>query len=299
MIKHIQIEHPPTNKCQVCMIAFFTKEDLNNHDRLVHHQTKIRNPLPQKITKNEEKKPEKTPSNKPSEEYGTIVNGNQCQICFETFPQKWALKFHITRKHNELPNAGNMNAQDFKCDNCSLKFRFLGQLQNHKETCTSKSRNHEKPVHEIGNNPKKRKMEDSEDTCTQKLPDRNQKPISEKPPRVISKSANIATDQEPSFFCQVCDAEFPGKVNEDINVLTLFFQNSIHICKNGLVGQFKIHGLSNSEYISSIQCQKFQGKSFLKLGKMKNKSILILIALKFEIWDWRNYVMILTSWWSI
>ena len=176
------MEHPPTNKCQVCMIAFFTKEDLNNHDRLVHHQTKIRNPpLPQKITKNEEKKPEKSPSNKNSEEYGTIVNGNQCQICFETFPQKWALKFHITRKHNELPNAGNMNAQDFKCDNCSLKFRFLGQLQNHKETCTPP-----------------------------KLPDRNQKPISEKSPRVPPKSANIAAEQEPTFFCQVCDAEFPG-----------------------------------------------------------------------------------------
>ena len=27
---------------------------------------------------------------------------NQCQICLETFPQKWALKFHVTRKHNEL-----------------------------------------------------------------------------------------------------------------------------------------------------------------------------------------------------
>ena len=209
MIKHIQIEHPPTNKCQVCMIAFFTKEDLNNHDRLVHHQTKIKNPLPQKITKNEEKKPEKT-LNKP-EEYGTIVNENQCQICFETFPQKWALKFHITRKHNELPNAGNMNAQNFKCNNCSLKFRFLGQLQNHKETCTPKSRNNEKTVHENGNNPRKRKMEDSEDTCTPKLPDRNQKPMSEKPPRVISKTANIAREQEPYFYCQVCDAEFPGK----------------------------------------------------------------------------------------
>ena len=39
------------------MIAFFTKEDLNNHDRLVHHQTKIRNPLPQKITKNDKINP--------------------------------------------------------------------------------------------------------------------------------------------------------------------------------------------------------------------------------------------------
>ena len=96
-----------------------------------------------------------------------------------------------------------MNAQDFKCDNCSLKFRFLGQLQNHKETCTTKSRNHEKPVHENGNNPKKRKMEDSEDTRTPKLPDRNQKPMSEKLPGFPQKSAIIATDEEPSFFCQV------------------------------------------------------------------------------------------------
>ena len=32
-------------------------------------------------------------------------NENQCQICLETFPQKWALKFHVTRKHNELLNA--------------------------------------------------------------------------------------------------------------------------------------------------------------------------------------------------
>ena len=68
MVKHIQIEHPPTNKCQICMIAYFTKEDLNNHDRLVHQQQKNINPLPQKILKvHEEKKPEKTP-NKPSEE---------------------------------------------------------------------------------------------------------------------------------------------------------------------------------------------------------------------------------------
>ena len=227
MIKHIQIEHPPTNKCQVCMIAFFTKEDLNNHDRLVHHQTKIRNPLPQKITKNEEKKPEKTPSNKPD---GTIVNENQCQICFETFPQKWALKFHITRKHNELPNAGNMNAQDFKCDNCSLKFRFLGQLQNHKETCTPP-----------------------------KLPDKN-KPISEKPSRVPPKSANIAAEQEPSFFCQVCDAEFPGNFKENINVFTLFFQNSIFA---------KMVRLGNSKYILNIFLQfnlsKKSGQIFLKI----------------------------------
>ena len=68
MVKHIQVEHPPTNKCQICMIAFFTREDLNNHGRLVHQQEKIRDPLPQKILKvNEENKPEKTP-NKPSEE---------------------------------------------------------------------------------------------------------------------------------------------------------------------------------------------------------------------------------------
>ena len=205
------MEHPPTNKCQVCMIAFFTKEDLNNHDRLVHHQTKIKNPLPQKITKNEEKKPEKT-LNKP-EEYGTIVNENQCQICFETFPQKWALKFHITRKHNELPNAGNMNAQDFKCDNCSLKFRFLGQLQNHKETCTP--RNQEKPVHERENS-KKRKIEDSDsegkfngNSSKTVLPERK-KTMSEKLPGLPQKSAIIATE-EPFFYCQVCDSEFPGK----------------------------------------------------------------------------------------
>ena len=70
-------------------------------------------------------------------------------------------------------------------------------------------------------------MEDSEDTCTTKLPDRNQKAISEKKPRVPPKSANIATEQEPSFFCQVCDAEFPGNVKENIDVFTLFFQNSI------------------------------------------------------------------------
>ena len=32
-------------------------------------------------------------------------NKNQCQICFESFPQEWDLKFHIARKHNELSNA--------------------------------------------------------------------------------------------------------------------------------------------------------------------------------------------------
>ena len=69
----------------------------------------------------------------------TVQNENQCQICFETFPQKWALKFHITRKHNEVPNAGNMNSQDFKCGNCPQKFRFQGQLQSHKaEGCQTK-----------------------------------------------------------------------------------------------------------------------------------------------------------------
>ena len=47
-------------------------------------------------------------------------------------------KFHITRKHGEAPNAGNMKAQDFKCENCPRRFRFEGQLKNHKETCDPK-----------------------------------------------------------------------------------------------------------------------------------------------------------------
>ena len=45
----------------------------------------------------EEKKQEK-------ENVKNNKNKNQCQICFETFPQKWALQFHVTRKHNELLN---------------------------------------------------------------------------------------------------------------------------------------------------------------------------------------------------
>ena len=38
MIKHIQEKHPPTNKCKLCMIAFFTQNDLNNHEKLVHQK---------------------------------------------------------------------------------------------------------------------------------------------------------------------------------------------------------------------------------------------------------------------
>ena len=77
--------------------------DIKNRQQLKRVSKETKYQQQHKILKVHEEKKQGTPTNKPEEEH----NKNQipCPICSETFPQKWALEFHITKKHNELPNA--------------------------------------------------------------------------------------------------------------------------------------------------------------------------------------------------
>ena len=87
--------------------------DIKNRQQLKRVSKETKYQGQHKILKVHEEKKQGTPTNKPEEE--NDQNKNPCPICSETFPQKWALEFHITKKHNELPNAAmgkNIASQD-------------------------------------------------------------------------------------------------------------------------------------------------------------------------------------------
>ena len=93
--KELMLKHRLPDRIQV-------SKNLNREQlKRVSKETKYQRQ--HKILKVHEEKKQGTPTNKPEEEHNQ--NKNPCPICSETFPQKWALEFHITKKHNELPNA--------------------------------------------------------------------------------------------------------------------------------------------------------------------------------------------------
>ena len=103
------LKHRLPDRIQVSRKTIDTSErnlngvpDIENRQQLKRVSKETKYQRQHKIFKvHEEKKQEKS-TNKPEE---NNVNKNQCPICSENFPQQWALEFHITKKHNELPNA--------------------------------------------------------------------------------------------------------------------------------------------------------------------------------------------------
>lgn len=56
---------------------------------------------------------------------GTLVQ-HPCTICDKTFDSKFFLTSHVLQQHSR--------SREFSCSACHLEFKFLKQLQRHKET---------------------------------------------------------------------------------------------------------------------------------------------------------------------